>query len=395
MTTVKREKYDVIIAGGGIMGSCIAYYLMKSDKTLHVAVVERDPTYSQASSTLSMANVRVQFGLRENIRISQYALEVFRTFGEDMAVDDEEPDIGHRMEGNLFVVDEEGRSASEKSLALQVSLGCRVEWWSPKQITDHYPLYDPRGYVGGTFGAQDGLIDPYSLVMAYKNKARSLGAEFIKDEVTEVRLSGKRVTEVRLASNREAGTGCVVNCAGAWAGRLAKTAGVDLPVIPVKRQVFALDTAVKPDKPLPLTLLPSGLYFRSETGGLILLGKSMEEDPVGFDFSWDDKRFMEMLWPELAAFVPAFDTLKLVRGWAGLYAVSTLDDNAFIGEWPKLKGYYMANGFSGHGLQQGPGVGRYLSELILGLPPELDLSVFSPGRILEGKPICEDAWAIK
>ncbi|MBW2308948.1 MAG: FAD-binding oxidoreductase [Deltaproteobacteria bacterium] len=392
---MSRKIFDVVIVGGGIMGSCTAYYLMKLDKTLDVAVLERDPTYSKASTTLSMGNVRVQFGLKENIQISQYALEVFRSFDEDMAVDDDRPDIGHRMEGNLFVVDEEGRSVSEKSLALQQGLGCRVQWWSPQEIKDRYPLYDPSGYVGGTFGAEDGLIDPYSLVMAYKNKAKSLGAKFFKDEVTGIKISGGKTVGVRTVSNVDPGAGFVVNCAGAWAAQLAKTAGIDLPVLPVKRQVFALDTAVKPERPLPLTLLPSGLYFRSETGGLILLGKSMEEDPVGFDFTWDNKRFMDILWPELAAFVPAFDTLKVVRGWAGLYAVSTLDNNAFIGEWPGIKGYYMANGFSGHGLQQGPAVGRYLSELILGLPPELDLSIFSPERILEDKPIREDAWAIK
>ena len=392
---MNEKNYDVVIVGGGIMGSCTAHYLMKKDEKLRVAVVEKDFTYSKASTTLSMANVRVQFGLKENVRISQYTLDVFKTFEEDMAVDGDRPDIGHRAEGNLFVVDEEGRTISGKSLALQQGLGCRVAWWSPQEIRDHYPLYDPTGYVGGTFGAEDGLIDPYGLVMAYKNKARSLGAEYVKDEVTEIRVATGAVHGVRLASGRDLGAGFVVNCAGAWATPLARQMGIDLPVVPVKRQIFALDTAVKPDRPLPLTLLPSGLYFRSETGGLILLGKSMEEDPIGVDFTWDDKRFMERLWPELAAFVPAFDTLKLVRGWAGLYAVSTLDDNAFIGEWPGIKGYLMANGFSGHGLQQGPAVGRYLSELILGLTPKLDLSVFSPKRILENRPIREDAWAIK
>jgi FAD-dependent oxidoreductase domain-containing protein 1 len=136
-------------------------------------------------------------------------------------------------------------------------------------------------------------------------------------------------------------------------------------------------------------VLPSGLYFRSETGGLILLGKSMEEDPVGFDFSWDDKRFTDRLWPELADFVPAFDTLKLIRGWAGLYAVNTLDGNAILGEWPELMGFFLANGFSGHGLQQGPAVGRYLAELITGQTPTLDLSKFSPERILERRPLSE------
>ena len=160
-------------------------------------------------------------------------------------------------------------------------------------------------------------------------------------------------------------------------------------MVPTKRQIFALDTQVKSSVPLPLTILPSGLYFRTETGNLILLGKSMEDDPVGFDFTWDDKRFTEILWPELAEFVPAFDTLKLVRGWAGLYAVNTLDGNAILGEWPELKNLYLANGFSGHGLQQGPAVGRYISELITGRTPTLDLSIFHPERILENKPLNE------
>jgi glycine/D-amino acid oxidase-like deaminating enzyme len=164
---------------------------------------------------------------------------------------------------------------------------------------------------------------------------------------------------------------------------------VKLPVEPVKRQVFALDPAVKPEGPLPLTILPSGLYFRTETGGQILLGKSMKDDPVGFDFNWDEKRFTEKLWPELAEFVPAFDTLKLTRGWAGLYAVNTLDGNAILGEWPDLEGFFLANGFSGHGLQQAPAVGRYLSELIVGIRPTLDLSIFRPERILENKPLGE------
>ena len=161
-----------------------------------------------------------------------------------------------------------------------------------------------------------------------------------------------------------------------WQARQESTApaGVKLPVVPVKRQIFTLDTAVKPEGPLPLTILLSGLYFRTETGGMILLGKSMDEDPVGYSFGWDDQRFMELLWPELAEFVPAWERLKLVRGWAGLYDVNTLDHNAIIGEWPEIRGLYLATGFSGHGLQQGPAVGRYLSELILKRPPALPKS---------------------
>jgi glycine/D-amino acid oxidase-like deaminating enzyme len=198
-----------------------------------------------------------------------------------------------------------------------------------------------------------------------------------------------RIGGVQTVQNQTLNASHVVNCAGAWAAPLAQSAGANLPVVPVKRQVFALDTAVKPQGPLPLTVLPSGLYFRTETGGLVLLGKSMAQDPIGYQFSWDDKRFTEVLWPELAAFVPAFDRLKLIRGWAGLYAVNTLDGNAILGEWPETKGFFLANGFSGHGLQQAPAVGRYLSELILGLPLSLDLSIFAPDRILDNKPLSE------
>jgi glycine/D-amino acid oxidase-like deaminating enzyme len=381
--------YDVIITGGGIMGSATAYYLTKTDPSLNVAVVERDPTYARASTTLSMSNVRIQFSLKENIQISQYAFRVLQTFEEDMAVEGQKPKIYFHRDGNLFMVGEQNQKEARRAYDLQRSLGCRVEWWSPAQIQARYPLYETAGYVGGTFGSEDGHFDAYAVLMAYKAKARSQGAHFLTGEVIAIRTASGRVAGVDLGSGETLAGGCVVNCGGAWAAQLAETAGVNLPVIPVKRQVFALDTAVKPDGPLPLTVLLSGLYFRTETGGLILLGKSMEEDPVGFNFSWDPQRFMEILWPELAGFVPAWDRLKLVRGWAGLYDVNTLDHNAIIGEWPEIKGLYLATGFSGHGLQQGPAVGRYLAEIILNCPISLDLSLFAPQRILENRPLSE------
>jgi glycine/D-amino acid oxidase-like deaminating enzyme len=386
---MEKKSYDIIVVGGGIIGSSTAYNLARVDNTLKVAVVEMDPSYTHASSTLSMANVRIQFSLKQNIEISQYAFEVLERFEEEMTVNDEKPNISYRREGNLFIVDEGGRKAAEEALGLQKGLGCEVEWWSPNQVKGHYPLYDPADYAGGTFGPQDGYLDAYSVLMAYRAKAKALGTEFLKDEVVEITTGGNGVTGVKLASGKIFIANTIVNCAGAWAAKVAKTADVNLPVAPTKRQIFALDTAVKPEEPLPLTILPSGLYFRTETGDLILLGKSMDDDPVGFDFTWDDKRFMEILWPELAEFVPAFDTLKLVRGWAGLYAVNTLDENAILGEWPEIKGLFLANGFSGHGLQQAPAVGRYMSELITGKAPKLDLSIFGPERILENKPLSE------
>jgi glycine/D-amino acid oxidase-like deaminating enzyme len=387
----QNRTYDVIITGGGIMGSSTAYYLTKMHPGLKVAVVERDPTYARASTTLSMSNVRIQFSLKENIQISQYAIQVLERFEDEMTVEDRRPKIYYRREGNLFLVSAANHDAARRAFDLQRSLGCRIEWWSPQHIRDRYPLYEPGAdIVGATFGPDDGHFDAYAALMAYKAKSKCQGAEFLTGEAVKIHAGGGRATGVDLGSGETLAAACVVNCGGAWAAQLAEAAGVKLPVIPVKRQIFTLDTAVKPDGPLPLTVLLSGLYFRTETGGLILLGKSMPEDPVGFNFTWDDQRFMEVLWPELAEFVPAWDRLKLVRGWAGLYDVNTLDGNAILGEWPEIKGLYLATGFSGHGLQQGPGVGRYLSELILKRPVSLDLSIFTPQRILDQRALSEN-----
>jgi glycine/D-amino acid oxidase-like deaminating enzyme len=157
----------------------------------------------------------------------------------------------------------------------------------------------------------------------------------------------------------------------------------------VKRQVFVVETEVRPEGILPFILLPTGLYLIHEREGHFTCGKSLADDPIAFEFSWDQGVFEDKLWPELVEYIPSFDRLRVASGWAGLYAVNTLDGNAILGEWPELKGFYLANGFSGHGFQQCHAVGRYLTELILDYPLTLDLSIFSPARILENKPVFE------
>jgi glycine/D-amino acid oxidase-like deaminating enzyme len=381
--------YDVIIIGGGIMGCSTAYHLIKADKNLRVIVVEKDATYAKASTTLSMVNSRIQYSLKQNVQISQHAAKVLESFEDDMEVNGVKPNIVYRREGNLVILDAEAETTARKAYEMQKELGCAIEWWSPEKIKETYPLYNMDGVVGGTFGPEDGHFDAYAVLMGYRSKAKSLGVEFIENEVKDLITADKVITGVKLATGEELVSATVVNCTGAWAADLCKRAGITIPVEPTKRQCFAIDPAIKPATTLPLTFLPSGLYFRTETGGLILLGKSMAEDPIGFDFSWDQKRFLDLLWIELAEFVPAFESLKLVRGWAGLYAVNTQDANSILGEWPELKGFYLANGFSGHGLQQGPAVGRYLTELILGKTPVLDLSIFGPERIFTNTPIPE------
>jgi FAD-dependent oxidoreductase domain-containing protein 1 len=209
-----NSTYDVVIVGGGIMGSSTAYSLMSADNKLKVAVVEMDPIYTRASTTLSMANVRIQFSLKQNIQISQYAFEVLERFEETMAVSEDKLNIAYRREGNLFLIDENGRSAATDTLALQKSLDCRVDWWSPETIKQHYPLYDMSGLVGGTFGPQDGHFDAYAVLMGYKAKARALGAEYIKGEVVELMSAGGRISGVKLTSGGSLSTG-----SGCEAGR--------------------------------------------------------------------------------------------------------------------------------------------------------------------------------
>ena len=382
--------YDVLIVGGGIMGSSTAFNLVRLDPKLKVTVIEKDFTYARSSTTLSAANLRtVAFSLKENFLISQRTFEILETFEEDMAVAGQKPSICFRAEGNLFLCDAEGLASARHIFDMHKGLGSNAEWLGPEEIKRRWPLYNTEGVAAGTFGPTDGHVDAYGLLMAYKTKARSLGVEYLQDEAVSLTVEGRRVIGARLATGRDLKAGVTVNCAGAWAGPLARTAGVEIPVVPVRRQIFAVDTQVKPEHPLPLTFHPSGLYLRSESGGLILCGRSLDQDPVAFDFNWERERFMDVIWPELAAFVPAFESLKLIRGWAGLYEVNTLDHNAVIGPWPELEGFYLCNGFSGHGLMQGPAVGQYVAECITGRTPTLDLSVFIPERIPTRCPIGE------
>jgi glycine/D-amino acid oxidase-like deaminating enzyme len=394
MTALSMTAYDVVLAGGGVMGCAVAFNLLKLDPRLNVAIVERDATYARASTTLSDGNTRVQFNLKENILMSLYGLEVLRTFADDMAVGDDRPEVAFRQQGNLFIIDEAGREAAAQGLALQRELGGEVEWLTPDAVQERYPLFG-GGCVGGTFGPRDGTMSPLAVLLAYKRKAVALGAHFIEAEVVEVLHDERRITGVRLRAGDALRANAVVNAAGPWAARLARTAGVALPVAPVKRQVTVIETAVRPERLLPALFLPSGLYVIHEGEGRFMCGKSLADDPITEDdFAWGRGRFEEMLWPELVEHLPAFDRLKVVSGWAGLYEMNTFDGNAILGEWPGLRGLYLANGFSGHGFQQCHAVGRYLAELILRRPPALDLSLLSPGRLLEGKPVFEDSRKI-
>lgn len=381
--------FDVIMAGGGVMGCATAYYLLQADPTMKVAIIEMDPGYKQNSTVLSDGNTRLQFNLKENILISLYGLERLKTFSEDMAVGDWRPEVGFRQQGNLFLVDEENKQNVEAGLALQQQLNCGVSWLEPREIKTRFPLYDETKVAGGTFGRLDGTMDPQTVLVAFKRKAVDLGATYLEGEVGEVLYSAGRVRGVKLTNGTELRAKYVVNSAGAWGTRLARTAGIELPVDPVRRQVFVLQTATTPTEIYPLTVFPSGLYLIQEHGSQFMCGKSFDDDPVGFNFTWSAGRFMDVIWPELVEYVPAFDRLKVVSGWSGLYAVNRFDGNVILGEWPGREGFLLVNGFSGHGFQQCHAIGRYLAETIRGVDVFLDLSIFSPSRILENRPVFE------
>lgn len=384
---------DVVIIGGGVMGSATAYHLLMRDPSLAVTVFEKDPTYRYASTVLSDGNIRVQFNLEENISMSLYGIEALETFADDMEVEGVRPEVSMREQGNLFLVPEEGRSAAEAGMALQRGLGGDVAWLSAGEIAQAYPAYTSDKFVGGTLGRRDGSVDPSAVLQGYRRKAISLGAVYLVGEVASIEHARGRARGVVLTSGETHDTNVVVNASGAWAKDLLATAGIDLPIEPVMRNVFVVASALE-STTLPSVFLPSGVYLIPEHDGTWLIGQSQPDDPIGFDFSVHQDRFYERIWPSLIEDLPAFDRMHVTRGWAGLYAVNTLDGNAILGEWPEMEGLYLANGFSGHGFQHGHAVGRYLAELILGRVPELDLSRLGPQRIIDRAPVYEDVGRI-
>ncbi len=383
--------YDVLIVGGAAMGSATAYYLRLMDPAVSVAVLERDSTYARSSTILSDGNVRIQFNLEENIRISQFALEVLATFADDMELSSYRPEVGKRHQGNLFLTDATHRADAVAGMELQQSLGCDVGWLDASEIAARWPMFDGPRHVGGTFGSLDGSVDPIAVVRGYRQCAVAMGVEFIEAEVSSLIRDDAAIAGIRLASGEEMKAPVVVNCAGAWSPGLLSAIGVDVPVLPIMRSVFVVASHLEWEGDLPSVFVPSGVYVLPEKDGTFLIAWSQPDDPVGFDFTVRRSGFYDMIWPELVDHFPAFDQLEIVESWAGLYAANTLDGNTILGRWPEVRGLHICTGFSGHGFQQCHAVGRCLAELILQRHHALDLSRLGTQRIIEGEPLYEHA----
>jgi len=388
------QLYDVIIIGGGIIGSSIAFNLKNDGFDGKIAVFERDPTYEYSSTALSSAGIREQFSQEVNIKISMYALEILKNFEEEMQVDEDPPHIGLKNTGYMFVANTEKQmSILEKNNVTQKRLGASVELIGPDEILNKVPIMNIEGVTGASFGERDSDIDPWGFLQAYIKKGKSLGVKYIYDEVTEILTEENSVAGIKTKKGDKFLSGIIVNASGPWSGEVAKLAGITLPVVPLRRQMFFFNAPKKFDYMFPLIINGNGLVWRNETDEQFRVSKYKEGDPPGFNFTVDYDFFNEVLWPELAHIAPLFNSLKLTRAFSGLYCVNTIDANAIVGEHPELQGFYLATGFSGHGLQQAPAIGKGFSELIrLQRYETLDLGSLKPQRFEMNELVIEETF---
>lgn len=382
----------VVIVGGGVIGSATAYFLRTLDPGIDVTVIERDPTYARASSALSAASIRQQFSTPLSIRMSLFGIEFLRSLGERLALDGERPSIDLHEGGYLFLATPAGVATLRENHALQTSLGAQIRYLPRDALAATFPWLAVDDLAAGCLGERgEGWFDGYGLVQALRKKARALGAQYVSADVTGARLDGRRVTRLLTADGRAFDCDALVNAAGPWARTVAALVGVDLPVRARRRSIFNVTSpAVLPR--CPLVIDPSGVYFRPEVASFICGAApppARDFDDLPLD-DVDHALFDELIWPTLAHRVPQFEALRVVRSWSGYYEYNVLDQNAIIGPHPAVDNCIFANGFSGHGLQQGPATGRGVAELIVhGRYTSLDLSPLGFARVLEGRPIVE------
>jgi len=383
---------DVVIVGGGVIGSAIAYWLAaQADFGGTVTVIERDPSYADGSTARSAGSIRQQFSTPENIEISRFGIAFLRAIGDHLAVDGEAPEVGFTESGYLFLASEAGRPTLEANHRIQRGHDSPVELIEPEALANRWPWMSTEGIALASYGYRDeGWFDPHALLQGFRRKARSLGVAYIHDEAAAIALAGGRVAAVTTVGGRRIACGALVDAAGPRAAQVAAMAGLELPVRPRKRTVYVVDCRT-PIPGCPLIIDTNGVWLRPESGQYICgVSPPAERDPDCLDLDPDYGWFEEIVWPTIARRVPAFEAVKLVRAWAGHYAYNTLDQNAILGPHPEIANFYFANGFSGHGLQQSPAVGRAIAELItFGRYRTLDLSRFGFDRIGADRPIRE------
>jgi glycine/D-amino acid oxidase-like deaminating enzyme len=392
-----KAAYDVVIIGGAVMGSSAAWFLSdNADFDGSVLVVERDPTYAQASTSHTNSCIRQQFSSPVNIKISQFGAAFIKSFRERLGGDPDVPEIRLQSFGYLYLADDEGfADILRENQKVQASFGAGTRIMTAEDIARDYPFYHVDDILVGSHNRIDeGYFDGATMFDWLRRKARENGAEYVTNEVVSIQRQGDRVTGVTLKSDETITAGVIVNASGPRAGVTAGMAGFDLPVEPRRRYTFVFAAEAPLGQDLPLTIDPSGVHMRSDGANYLCGCPPDDGDPaVDFDdFAMDHDIFERKLWPVLAHRVPAFERIKVLNSWVGHYAYNTLDQNAVIGPHPDVRNFIFMNGFSGHGLQQSPAMGRAVSELITyGRYRELDLSPLSYERVLKGEPMLERA----
>ena len=397
-----QDHFDVVIVGAAVVGSAAAYFLAQDSGFCgSVLLLERDLSFQHCATTRSLASIRHQFSTPENVRMSMFGTTFLRAAGEHLAVDGVAPDLAFREPGYLFLATEAGHAVLQANHRVQRSEGADIALLSPAELGARFPWLRHDDLAGGALGLSgEGWLDAHALMQGLRHKAVALGAVVRQAEVVGVVRANRggqgRVEGVVLADGRGIGCGWLINAAGTGATTLARQAGITLPVQSRKRCVFHFTSPAQLPG-CPLVVDPTGLYFRPEGQGrhgghgfLCGIAPPPAEDPENHDFDVPLHWFEERLWPALAQRVPGFEAARLHSAWAGHYDLNLLDDNLILGAHPELPNLLFANGFSGHGVQQAPAVGRALSELVVaGQFRTLDLSALGWQRVIEQRPLRE------
>lgn len=400
--TPKQTSYDVVIVGGAMYGSSVAWWTAQNpDFDGSILVVERDPTYEFTSTSHTNSCMRQQFSNEVNVKISQFAAEFVKNFRDFFGGDERVPNIPIQSYGYMYLADNEEFSNTLKELQqIQQSLGSGTKHMSAEEIKRDYPFYNLDDIISGNHNLIDeGYFDGNTVFDWWKRSAREHGVEYVTNEVTAMGLNnaGTKVETVTLKSGEVISCGKVINCSGPRAVVTSRMAGIEIPVEPRKRYTFIFDAEQPLDRDLPLTIDPTGVHMRTD-GQYYLAGCPMSiggapDDPVDYDdFEQDHSLWEQHVWPIIATRIPQFEAIKLTNSWAGHYAFNTFDQNAIIGPHTKVENFIFVNGFSGHGFQQSPAMGRGVSELITyGEYRTIDLSSFGFDRIERGEKFVEKA----
>lgn len=391
----KKSAYDVVIIGGAITGSSTAWFLSENkDFTGSVLVVERDQSYEFAATSLSNSCIRQQFSNPLNVKISQFGAEFSQNLPKYMGRD--APKLKIRNFGYMYLAADEGFAAVLRAnQAVQVAAGAETQLMTPAQIKAAYPFYAVDDLLLGSINLRDeGYFDGYTMFDWFRRQARQRGIEYVTNEVVAISSTGIRIDSVTLATGEVVACGHVVNASGTRGAKTAAMAGIVIPIEPRKRYSWIFSADQPLDRDLPLTIDPSGVHFRQDSDTTYLAGGHSDDDPAvaADDFSMDHAIWQDHIWPTMATRIPQFEAIKVIREWVGHYDYNALDQNAIVGPHPQVSNFLFLNGFSGHGLQQSPAMGRGLSEwLTYGEFRTLDLSPLGFERVAAGRPYLEGA----